>query len=173
MMVVVLVVMIVVVGMIIVAVTVIVPAVMVMVMRMGMAVRVPALVRVAVGMSVLVRMGLRFLEADGLRGRFRVAVGVASLFVVVVVVPVIAVRMPVVFQVHVELHAGDARLFPALLVKVVAVEAQLAEFGFQPGEIDAEIERRAEEHVAADAAEDVEIEGVHCEEARALIWLAA
>ena len=47
-------------------------------------------------------------------------------------------------------------------MEVAAVQSQLAQFGFQGVEINSEIKERANEHVAADAAEEVEVECFHC-----------
>ena len=48
-------------------------------------------------------------------------------------------------------------------MEVVFVQAKLREFALELFEVHAEVEQRADEHVAADAAEDVEVEGLHRE----------
>jgi hypothetical protein len=65
------------------------------------------------------------------------------------------------FEVNVELGAGDAGLRAAADMQVVAIELQPAEAAFQFAEINAEVQQRTEEHVAADAAENVEVKGLH------------
>ena len=67
----------------------------------------------------------------------------------------------IVFQVNVELRSFDLKTFGAFDVQVVTVEVQLREFVLELVKINAEIQHRADEHVAADAAEDVEIESLH------------
>ena len=56
---------------------------------------------------------------------------------------------------------------------IVVVQTEFFQFAFQRLEVHAEIEQGAEEHIAADAAEQVEVEGFHFGDTRAFIWLAA
>jgi hypothetical protein len=44
---------------------------------------------------------------------------------------------------------------------VIAVEVELFQFVLELVRINAEIEHRADKHISADAAEDVEVEGFH------------
>ena len=74
--------------------------------------------------------------------------------------PVVIVMM-ILLQVNIEFHAFDARFFPARHVEVITVEMQFFQFVFEPMRIDPEIDERAQEHVAAHAAEDVEIKRFH------------
>src|SRR5579863_6540732 len=90
----------------------------------------------------------------------------------VMVVVMVMIVMMTVFEMDVELGAADLRFLAAGNVEVVAVELQLAEFAFELREVHAQVEQRANEHVAADAAKDVEIKCFH-EAASWLIWLAA
>ena len=46
-------------------------------------------------------------------------------------------------------------------MQVIAVKLELSQFAFQAASIDTQVEQSAEEHVAAYATEDVEIEGLH------------
>jgi hypothetical protein len=64
-------------------------------------------------------------------------------------------------EVNIELDAGDARFLSALCVQVVALQMKLFQFMFEPVEIHTQIEQRANEHVAADAADEVEIKCLH------------
>ena len=66
-----------------------------------------------------------------------------------------------VLEADVELHAGNVGLLPAGDMDMPAVEFEFFEFVFQRARIDAEINQRAEEHVAADAAENVQIKRFH------------
>ena len=92
-----------------------------------------------------------------------IAVFVRRIVVVVVMVFVtVLVRMAVVvFGMNVELGAFDLETFLALGVQVVAVQVQLLQFVLELVKINAEIEHRANKHIAADAAEDVEVESFH------------
>ena len=91
------------------------------------------------------------------------------LFLIVVMV------MMILLQVDVELHAFDIRFLSARRVQVVIVKLELLEFVFELFEIDAQVEHRPDEHIAADAAKNVEVDSFHFSSpaARALIWLAA
>jgi len=91
-----------------------------------------------------------------------------------VIVMVVVCRLVIVA--HVELRAGDLGFLGTLDVEVIAVEVEFTQLGFERGEVDSQIEQGADEHIAADAAEDVQVQGLHVVvpgAARALIWLAA
>ena len=75
-------------------------------------------------------------------------------------------------QMDVKFHACDAGLLLARDVQVITVELQFLQLALQPAGIRAEVNQRADEHVAADAAENVEIKCFHFS-TNALIWLAA
>jgi hypothetical protein len=77
--------------------------------------------------------------------------GIMGMVVVVVVV--------VVVEVDVEFGALDAGFGDAMDMEVVAVDGQLAELGFEGIGRDPEIDERGEEHIAAEAAGEVEVEG--------------
>ena len=68
----------------------------------------------------------------------------------------------VVREVNVELDSFDARLLLPRGVQVIAVEFKLLQFVLKLMKIDTEINHRADKHIAADAAEDVEVKGDHC-----------
>src|ERR1043165_7986232 len=93
------------------------------------------------------------------------------LFLIVVMVMV----MMIILQMHIELYTFDVGFLSASSVEVVIVELELLEFGFELFEIEAQVEHRADEHIAADPAENVEVDSFHFNSpaARALIWLAA
>ena len=111
-----------------------------------------------------------------------VRMGMSIVFVMVaMIVRLIMMFVPVVVfvvmlmfaQVNIEFNAFDGRLLFARHVEVITLKLELSEFFFQLARIDAEIDQRADEHVAAEAAEDVEIKRFHEGWASALIWLAA
>ena len=69
--------------------------------------------------------------------------------------------MMILRQVNIELHSLDVRLLLSGRVQVIAVELQLAQFPFQLLEIRAQVEHGSDEHVAADAAENIEVNHLH------------
>ena len=95
--------------------------------------------------------------------RMRMGMRFASGVCVLVLMFVFAIMtvFVVVREVDIELDAADLRFLAASGMKVVAVELELLQFRFECGGIHAEIQQRADEHVAADAAEDVEIKSFH------------
>jgi hypothetical protein len=78
-------------------------------------------------------------------------------------------------EVHVELGARNRAAFLSGNVHVEFVQSELLQFMFKLLCVYAEIQQRADEHVAADAAERVEKKRFHFADsaASALIWLAA
>jgi len=68
-----------------------------------------------------------------------------------------------VLDMNIEFYARDARLLTARNMEVITIQRQLFEFLEQRGGINSEVNQRADEHVAADTAEHVEIQGLHCE----------
>lgn len=129
-------------------------------------------VRVGVGMAmrvtVVVVMAVRVLMA---------VLAVVMMVVMIMLVPMVMVMVGL--QVHVELRAGDAALLAAPGMQVVMAHRQLTQLGFETLRVDAQVNHGADKHVAADTAEEIEIEGFHGWEAEAavatsaLIWLAA
>lgn len=77
-------------------------------------------------------------------------------------------------EVDIEFHTRKAGLFGAGHLQAIACQGQLSQLPLQLGGIGAQVQERPDQHVAADAAGQVEIEGFHWDcWARALIWLAA
>jgi hypothetical protein len=74
-------------------------------------------------------------------------------------------------QMHVKLCPLDLEAFGARGVQVVSLHAQFGQLPLQVIQPQAKIEHGAEEHIAAQAAEDIQIKRFHFQ--RALIWLAA
>src|SRR5262245_31676664 len=70
-------------------------------------------------------------------------------------------RLVLVFEVDVELGAGDVRALLARHVEVITVEPELLQFVFKLMRVDAQVNQRTNEHVTADAAEDVEVKRFH------------
>jgi hypothetical protein len=87
----------------------------------------------------------------------------AVMMMVVVAVTLFMLMLVVMLvrKMHVKLHAFDGGLVLARDVEVIAVELEFTEFVLEFVRVHAQINQRANEHVAADAAEDVEIEGFH------------
>ena len=86
--------------------------------------------------------------------------------VVVIVIVIVIVVMPrswpwCMRQVDVKFHAGDGGFLPARNVQMIAVELELFQLALQPARIHAQIQQRGDEHVAGDAADQVEIQSLH------------
>jgi hypothetical protein len=81
----------------------------------------------------------------------------------VVVMTVTVFVMVVVLHVNVELHAVDAGLLSAADVQVITAEIEFPQFAFEIANIHPQINQRADKHVAADAAEEIEVQGFHAE----------
>src|SRR4029077_13468034 len=100
----------------------------------------------------------------GMRVRVRVDMGMAVIVVMVmsVIMRVSCLRVVMVpGQVNVEVDALNTAFMAAADVQVVAIQSEFAQFLFELPAIDAEIEQGADKHVAADAAEQIEVEGLH------------
>jgi hypothetical protein len=65
-------------------------------------------------------------------------------------------------RVDVELHALDVLPLCAVVVHVKVSEVQLAQFPFERARPDAEVNERADHHVAADSRNAVQVESFHC-----------
>src|SRR5437899_8252527 len=111
-----------------------------------------------------------------------VTVLVLLFFVLVMVmvsmlVPVfmLVLMLMILLQMDVELHSLNIRLLLSSRMQVVALQLEFAQLPLQLFEVDAQIEHRANEHVAADAAENIQVNSLHFSSpaASALIWLAA
>jgi hypothetical protein len=100
--------------------------------------------------------------------RFSIMAVLMSMFMFVAIAMVVLVG-----QVNVEFRPGNGSTFPATNVEVIAVEPELAQFALESAHIQAQVDHRAQEHVAADAAEDIQVKSFHALAASALIWLAA
>jgi hypothetical protein len=84
------------------------------------------------------------------------------MMMVMAVIRVVSVmRFVSVGQMDIKLHAFDAGFLFARDVKMIPAEFQLLQLALQLARIRAEVNQRADEHVAADAAENVEIERFH------------
>jgi hypothetical protein len=94
---------------------------------------------------------------------------------IMAVVMMMIVVVVILFHMHVKPHSGHAAASFAAEVKVPAAHAQGAESCFEAISIHSQVEQRTQEHVAAYAAEQIQVEDAHCSSplARALIWLAA
>src|SRR6266704_2723519 len=76
----------------------------------------------------------------------------------------ITVRWLVVWavgKVDIELDPLDAGLVPARDMQVIAFQPQLLQLLFQPIGSDTQVEQRPDKHIAADAAEDIQIQSFH------------
>jgi hypothetical protein len=87
--------------------------------------------------------------------------------------PMLVVMM--ITHVHIKFYALDTSLLRVSCAQVIIFNGKLFQLAFQRAQLDAQIEKRADEHVAADPAEAVEVKCFHSNSpaANALIWLAA
>ena len=84
------------------------------------------------------------------------------MFVFMIVVGIVMVSVVMfVRQMHVELHAFDGGLVPARDVEVIAIKLELFQFASEPVRVHAQVNQRADEHVATDATEDIEVKCFH------------
>jgi prepilin-type processing-associated H-X9-DG protein len=124
------------------------PGLMVMVMVMAVDMRVPRFMVMVMAMFVFVTMTVTRLMAVAVRVRWRWRwVGL--------------MLVPGVFQMDVEFRPRD---LPALLpgdMQMEFVQPQLVQFPLQCGKVQPKIEQRANKHIAADSAEDVEVKDLH------------
>src|SRR5262245_59746740 len=67
----------------------------------------------------------------------------------------------ILFEMHVEFRSRDARPLPARHVEMVAIQTELRQLAFELFEVNAQVQHRPDEHVTADAAEDIEIKSFH------------
>ena len=64
-------------------------------------------------------------------------------------------------QVNIKFHAADTALVTARKMQVIAIQVELGQFAFQLSGIDAQIHQRTNKHIAADAAKQIQIQGLH------------
>ena len=72
-----------------------------------------------------------------------------------------AVMVRFILQVDVKFNPAQIGLLPTRGVKVEAIQTEFGEFPVQSVQIKAEIDQRAQEHVTADPAENIQVEGLH------------
>jgi hypothetical protein len=83
---------------------------------------------------------------------------VMGMFVLVVMTVIVLV---VIGEMNVEFYAGNSGFFLAGDVEVITIDAQFLQFVFELMRVHAEVQQRAEKHIAADAAEDIKVESFH------------
>jgi hypothetical protein len=103
----------------------------------------------------------------GMRMRMAVLVMVAVVMIMIVLVVmrmpviVIVVMMVIVGQMNIKFDSGDSGFFLARDVEVIAIDLQFLQLVLELMGVNAQVEQRAQKHVAADAAEDIEVEDFH------------
>lgn len=83
-----------------------------------------------------------------------------AVFMIAVVMVVITAS--IVLHMDIELGSCDVRTLLTRRVQVVSADPELLELVFQLVEVHAHIQQRTDEHVTADAAENIEIQRFHC-----------
>ena len=94
--------------------------------------------------------------------RVAVRMGVAVVVFVVLTGDTAWTVMVIPRQVHVKLHPGDGPFMTPRKMQVVLVERQLPQFSLKGRGFDPQIHQCANEHVAADTAENVEEQSFQC-----------
>ena len=109
--------------------------------------------------------------------RVIMAVRMFMMIAVMVFMPVMIISMIVIVGVDVELHPFDAGFLFTGSVQMKIVQVQFGQFALELIERHPQVQQRADEHIAADSAENIQIQSLHFtfaqSAARALIWLAA
>ncbi len=94
----------------------------------------------------------------------RMRMGVRMLIMVFVLRTRLVVVMPAfLFQMDIEFGAGDLRALLARGVEMIAGCTELLQAVFELMKIHAEVDHCSDEHVAADAAENIEVKSLHQE----------
>src|ERR1041385_4469077 len=88
---------------------------------------------------------------------------VPVLMFVLMSVMVLVVMLVFLLHVDVKLHAGDPGFFSARDMQVITIEIELLQLALEFPHAGAQIDQSPDEHVAADAAEDIQVEGFHAE----------
>ena len=112
----------------------------------------------------------RFKPRMFVRVRMRVAVFVAIVVIVVVVPVLMTLRMVMIMavlvrtgDVHVEFHPFDGGFFGAVYIEVITGQVEPGQLALKLVEVGAEIKERPDEHVAANAAEQIQVKRIHVE----------
>jgi len=82
-------------------------------------------------------------------------------FVLVLMVTMVVLVVMIMRQVNLELDSFDRSFVATQNVHVILIQAQFLELVFKPMAIHAQIQQRSDEHIAADAAKDIEIQSFH------------
>jgi hypothetical protein len=69
----------------------------------------------------------------------------------------------VVFEMNIELGARDAVLLLSRHMQMIAVQAKFPQFLLELARIQTKVEQRADEHVATDAAKQIQVKGLHAQ----------
>jgi len=124
--------------------------------------------------AAMAAMGRMFVTVLRVMMGMRVRMGMDLVTVTVLMFMLVRVVVMVIVQMNIELRSGDGGLLSASDVKMVAPYSQLLEPLLEVVRIHPQINQRANEHVAADAAENIKVKRFHdLFAASALIWLAA
>ena len=90
-----------------------------------------------------------------------VVVVVSMLILRFILMVVVMVMSMVMREVNIKLHTLNGRFLLARNVEVIAVQLELSQLTFEPVGLHAQIEQRGDEHVASDAADEVEVKDFH------------
>jgi hypothetical protein len=79
---------------------------------------------------------------------------------VLMLVPVLRLGLVGITQMHIEFHPFDLAAFGPMGVKMVVVQRELPQLPLDLVEVHAQVNHRAQEHVPADAAENIQVKSV-------------
>ena len=78
-------------------------------------------------------------------------------------VPVVMAMIVMILQMNIELHTGNAGFFLTSDMKVIPSDVQLLQFMLELMCVGAQIQQCGHKHIAADAAENIEVKSLHRE----------
>ena len=93
--------------------------------------------------------------------RVRMRMSMNEISVPVLVVVFVRIVGMILFQVDIELCSRDGRLLSASNMQMITADVKFLQLALQFAGIDSEVDERADKHVSADAAENVEIKRFH------------
>ena len=91
------------------------------------------------------------------------AVAVLVRVVMRMTVAVVIITFAIAREVHIKFNAINRTFLPAIGTEGVTAQLELPQFHLQRLELHSNINHCTQKHVAADAAEDVEVKGLHGE----------
>jgi len=143
-----------------------------MFVRMLVPMMMPMLLLVAMRVGMLMRMRVRMCFTTPMCVFMCVTMTLTMLVFMMLFLSMVVFVIVLMRQMHIKLHPRDARFLATPHMDMPAVEPQLFQLPLQLRRIHPQINQRADQHIAADAAENIQIKRFHYD-ASALICAAA